>query len=155
MTERLARECAVHPGRTLALWGVAVVVAIALIGTSLHGLSTQAHVIGSPQSEEAIKAIDRAFPAVAAQLKGDVILVSSPRYTVGSPQAKAFATRLFAALKETGQVSHAQFAAVSPDRHSALVSLLIASDSGAKQVEDVLAKQRGHGFSAVVTGYRS
>src|SRR3954447_17793928 len=105
MTERLARTCAAHPRRTLALWGVAVVVAFALIGTSLHGLSTQAHVIGNPQSVAATNAIDKAFPQIAAQTKGDVILISSPKYTVGSPQAKAYGKKLFAALLATGQVS--------------------------------------------------
>ncbi len=155
MTERLARACAAHPRRTLAFWGVVVVVALALVATSLHGLSTQAHVIGNPQSTAATNAIDKAFPQVAAQTKGDVILISSKRYTVESPQAKAFGATLLAALRATGQVSHVTFAAVSPDGHSALVSLLIASDSGGKQVENVLAQHSGGGFTAVVTGYRS
>src|SRR4051812_15269376 len=157
MTERLARACAAHPRWTLALWGVAVVVALALVGaTNLMGrLSTQAHVIGNPQSVAAIDEIEKSFPAVAAQLKGDVILVSSPRYTVASPQAKAFGKRLLAALMATGQVSNARFVGVSPDGHSALVSLHIESDTGAKQVEDVLTEQSGNGFAAVVTGYRS
>ncbi|HEY2355332.1 MAG TPA: MMPL family transporter [Gaiellaceae bacterium] len=155
MTERLARACAAHPWRTLALWGVAVVVAIALVGTSLHGLTTQAHVIGSPQSEQAINEIDRAFPQVAAQLTGDVILISSPRYTVDAPEAKAYAQKLFAALEATGQVSGVRLAGASRDGHAALVALLIKSDAGAKQVEDVLARHSGNGFSAVVTGYRS
>ncbi len=155
MTERLARACAAHPRRTLALWGVAVVVAIALVATSLHGLTTQAHVIGSPQSERAITEIEKSFPDVAAQLKGDVILISSPRYTVKSAQAQTFAHRLLASLDATGQVSGVRFVGVSRDGHSALVSLHIDSDSGAKQVEDVLAKLGGSGFTALVTGYRS
>jgi RND superfamily putative drug exporter len=137
------------------LWGLAVVVALALVATSLHGLTTQAHVIGNPQSVAAEHAIERAFPQVAAQTTGDVILISSTRHTVGSPQAKAFGTTLLAALKATGQVSHAKFVAASPDGHSALVSLLIASDAGAKQVEDVLAQHSSNGFTSVVTGYRS
>ena len=155
MTERLARACAAHPRRTLALWGVAVVVAIALVATSLHGLTTQAHVIGNPQSVAAINEIEKSFPQVAAQLKGDVILVSSPRYTVASPQAKAFGKELFAALMATGQVSGLKFVGVSRDGHSALAALHIASDTGGKQVEDVLAKASGNGFTALVTGYRS
>jgi len=156
MTERLARTCAEHPRRTLALWGVAVVVALVLVGTSLHGLSTQAHVIGSPQSVEATNAIDKAFPAIAARTKGDVILITSTRFTAKSAQAQTFGHRLLAALYATGQVSHVQPVGVSPDGHAALVSLLIKSDSGAKQVESVLARLSGGGeFSTVVTGYRS
>ena len=155
MTERLARTCAAHPRRTLAFWGAAVAVAIALVATSLHGLSTQSHVIGSPQSQLAANAIEKAFPQVGAQDNGDVILISSTRYTVKSPQAKVFGAELLAALRATGQVSHVKFAGVSRDGHSALVSLLIASDSGAKPVEDVLEQESGGAFSAVVTGYRS
>ncbi len=167
MTERLARTCAAHPRRTLAFWGLAVLVAFVLIGTSLHGLTTQAHVIGNPQSVAATNAIDANFPQVAAQTKGDVILISStcdggrtigfvaPCYTIDSPQGRRYGATLFAALTATGQVSHIELAGISRDHHSGLVSLLIASDSGAKQVEDVLARQSGGGFAAVVTGYRS
>jgi putative drug exporter of the RND superfamily len=156
MTERIARACAAHPWRTLSAWALAVVVAMVLVATSLHGLSTQAHVIGHPQSEEAINAIDKAFPQVAAQLKGDVILVSSPRFTAKSAQAQTFAHELLAGLDATNQVSHVQPVALSPDGHAALFSLLIKSDSGAKQVENVLAQLSAGGpFTAVVTGYRS
>jgi RND superfamily putative drug exporter len=133
----------------------------------LHGLSTQAHVIGNPQSVAATKAIDSAFPQVAAQTKGDVILIRSACGTtdialtslscerVDSPAARRYGRELFAALKATGQVSHLQLAGVSRDGHSALVTLLIATDAGAKQVEDVLAQHEGGAFTAVVTGYRS
>src|SRR5690348_12560441 len=111
---------------------------MALVATSLHGLSTQAHVIGNPQSVAATNAIDKAFPQIAAQTKGDVILVSSPRHTLESPEAEEFETGLLTALKKTGQVSHVNVVELSPDKKSLLVSVLIASDSGAKQVEDVL-----------------
>ena len=157
MTERLARACAAHPRWTLALWGVAVVVAIALVGaTNLMGrLTTQAHVIGSPQSERAIQEIEKAFPQVAAQLKGDVILV---RYPAQSLQAEEFEGKLLSALhrlEKAGQVSHVKVVGLSRDQRSLLVSVLIASDAAAKQVEDALAKESHGPFSAVVTGYRS
>ena len=156
MTERLARACAAHPRRTLALWGVAVVVALVLVATSLHGLSTQAHVVGNPQSVAATNAIAKAFPQIAAQTKGDVILISSTRYTAKSAEAQTFAHRLLAGLYATNQVTHVQPVGVSRDGHAALVSLLIKSDAGAKQVESVLARlSAGGDFSAVVTGYRS
>ena len=99
MTERLARTCAAHPRRTLALWGVAVVVAMAFVATSLHGLSTQAHVIGNPQSVAATDAIAKAFPKLAAQTKQDVVVFSSSRYTVTSPQAHAFGVRLLSVIR--------------------------------------------------------
>jgi len=155
MTGRLARTCAEHPRRTLALWGLAVAVALVLVATSLHGLTTQAHVVGSPQSRQATDAIDRAFPAIAAQTQQDVVVFSSARYTVASPQARTYGKKLLAALEATGQVSHVRLVGASRDGHSALASLLIASDAGAKTVEDVLTRMSGHGFSAAITGYRS
>ena len=53
LTERLARACAARPRLTLAFWGVAVLVALALVATSLHGLSSNGKVIGNPESTKA------------------------------------------------------------------------------------------------------
>jgi len=155
LTERLARACAARPRRTFVCWGIAVVAAIALVITSLHGLSSNGNVIGKPDSTKAADAIAQAFPREAAAAKGDVIVVTSHRYTASSPQARAFAARLIAALHATGEVNAAKLVAVSPDRHSALVSVLIGSDSGAKKVEQVVANANGNGFTAGITGYHS
>jgi uncharacterized membrane protein YdfJ with MMPL/SSD domain len=154
-TERLARACAARPRRTFVCWGIAVLVALALVATALHGLSSNGNVIGKPDSTRAADAIARAFPREAAAAKGDVIVVSSRRYTAASPQARAFAARLVAALRATGEVSAARLVAVSPDRHSALVSVLIGSDSGAKPVEQVVENANRGGFTVGITGYHS
>src|ERR1700751_1079675 len=154
-TERLARASAAHPRRTFALWGVAVLAAFALIATSLHGLSSQGNVIGSPDSTKAKDAIARAFPQQAAAAKGDVIVVSSSRYTVDDPQFRTFVKRGEAALQATGTVSGLRVVAASPDRPSALISLIIDSDSGAKSVEQVVEKANGNGFTVGISGYHS
>jgi uncharacterized membrane protein YdfJ with MMPL/SSD domain len=155
LTERLARASAARPRRTLAFWGVAVGVALALIATSLHGLSSQGNVIGKPDSTKAEDAIARAFPREAAAAKGDVIIVTSRRYAVTSPRARSFGKSLAKALISTGDVSALRPVAVSPDGHSALVSLQIGSDSGAKPVEQLVAKANGGGFTVGITGYHS
>jgi RND superfamily putative drug exporter len=156
MTERLARACAARPRRTLVLWGVTVVVALGLVATSLHGLSSNSHVVGSPESTKASDAIARAFPRFAAGLKQDVVVASSRRYAVTSPRFRAFGRRLEAALRATGEVRELRPVAVSPDGHSALVSLLILSDSGAGPVEQVVERANGvAGFEAGITGYRT
>src|SRR5581483_8894162 len=152
LTGRLARTCAAHPRRTLAAWAVAVLAALALVATSLHGLSSEGKVIGSPPSIEAKNAIAKAFPATAAQAKADVVVVTSSRYTATSPQAQSFAHRLLAALYATNQVSHVQPAGVSAD---GLASLVIKSDTGPKQVEAALARLSHGGFTATITGFRS
>jgi uncharacterized membrane protein YdfJ with MMPL/SSD domain len=137
------------------MWGIAVLAALALIATSLHGLSSNSHVVGKPDSTKAADAIAHAFPQTAANSKQDVVVVSSRRYTVDSPRFKAFGTRLAAELQATGEVSHAAEVAVSPDRHAALVSLLIASDSGAAAVEKVVEQANGGAFEVGITGYRT
>ncbi len=155
MTERLARACAAHPRRTLVLWGVAVLVALALVATSLHGLTSDSHVVGSPESTKAADAIARAFPRIAASSKEDVVVATSRRDVVTSPRFRAFGRRLEAALRATGDVRDLRPVAVSPDRHSALVSLLIVSDSGAGPVEQVVEQANRGGFEAGITGYRT
>ncbi|MFL5943425.1 MAG: MMPL family transporter [Gaiellaceae bacterium] len=132
-----------------------MLVALVLIATSLHGLSSNGSVIGKPDSTRAADAIARAFPREAAAAKGDVIVVSSRRYTARSPQARRFGARLIATLRATGEVGAARLVAVSPDRHSALVSVLIDSDSGAKPVEQVVSDANGGGFTVGITGYHS
>src|SRR6478672_3731105 len=132
LTERLARGCAARPRLTLALWGVAVFIALVLVATSLHGLSSQGNVEGNPESTKAKDTIARAFPGVVASEQQDVIIVTSSRFTVGSPEFRAFGKRLKGALAATGEIRGARAVAVSPDRHSALVSVHIGSDSGAR-----------------------
>src|SRR5215468_11293906 len=137
-TERLARRCAARPRLTLILWGVAVVVALGLVATSLHGLSSQGNVEGNPESTRAKDTIAQAFPGVVASEKQDVIVVTSSRYKVGSPQFRAFGRRLQTALTATGEILSAHPVAVSRDGHSALISVQIRSDSGAAPVEKVV-----------------
>jgi uncharacterized membrane protein YdfJ with MMPL/SSD domain len=155
LTERLARGCAARPRLTLALWGVAVFIALVLVATSLHGLSSQGNVEGNPESTKAKDAIARAFPGVVASEKQDVIVATSSRYTVDSPRFRAFARRLQAELAATGEVRGAREVAVSPDGHSALVSVQIRSDSGARPVEQVVEKANGGPFEVGITGFHS
>jgi uncharacterized membrane protein YdfJ with MMPL/SSD domain len=155
LTEKLARASAARPRRTFALWGIAVLVALALVATSLHGLSSNGNVIGKPESTKAADTIAQAFPREAAAAKGDVIVISSRRYAVASPRFRAFAARGLAALRATGEVSGVHVSAISPDRHAALVSLHIASDSGAKSVERVVQNANGGAFQVGITGYHS
>ncbi|HEX3237694.1 MAG TPA: MMPL family transporter [Gaiellaceae bacterium] len=155
LTERLARACAARPRRTLAFWGVAVLVAIVLIVTALHGLSSQGNVEGNPESTKAKDTIARAFPGVAAREKQDVIVVTSSRYTVDSPQFRAFGKRLGSSLRATGEVRDARPVARSPDGHSALVSVHIGSDSGAGPVEKALEELNGGAFQVGITGFHS
>jgi RND superfamily putative drug exporter len=155
-TERLARGCAARPRLTLALWGVAVVVALGLVATSLHGLSSQGKVVGNPESTKAKAAIAKAFPEVVASEKQDVIVVTSSRYTDNSPQGRAFGAQLVKNLQATGELLSVSPIALSPDRHSVLLAVHIRSDSGAGKVEKVVEKANADPrFLVGITGFHS
>ena len=53
LTQRMAAASSRRPRRTLAIWGLLVLVALVLAGTSLKGLTTTAHVVGTTQSAQA------------------------------------------------------------------------------------------------------
>src|SRR5436190_6587029 len=106
ITERLARPCAAHPWRTMAAWGLAVLAALVLVATALSGLTSDAHVVGSPGSRRSDDAIAKNFPLSAVQanhLVSDVVVVSSTRYRVDDIEFSAFLTRLADALAATGK----------------------------------------------------
>src|SRR4029077_303820 len=146
VTERLARGCAARPRLTLALWGAAVLVALALVATSLHGLTSNSHVVGQPESTKAEDAVARAFPHQNPNGKGDVVVVASRRYGTRSPQFRAFGNRLAHDLRATGKVFEIRKGAVSPNGHAVLASVGITSDSGAAQVEQVVENANGGAF---------
>jgi putative drug exporter of the RND superfamily len=152
LTERLARGCAARPKLTLALWGVAVLIALALVATSLHGLSSTSHVVGNPESTKAEDAVARAFPQQNPDGTGDVVVVSSQHYPVDSPQFQAFAKQLEHDLLATGQVNSIHEVAKSANGHAVLASVEIKSDSGAAQVEQVVEAANGGAFQVGVTG---
>ena len=87
LTERIARACAARPRRTLAAWGVAIAAALALVGTTLHGLSSSYHAVGQPESAKAAKVIAQAFPPSVGPAgdAGDVI--SRPLHALQRPVA--------------------------------------------------------------------
>ncbi len=164
ITERLARASASRPRRTLALWGVGVLAALVLVATSLHGLTSNAHVVGTPESTKASNEIGQAFPPTPAQAKlevSDVVVVSSSRYRIDEPQFRAFVSNLVRDLRATGKTYNlrsyldSRNAPVSRDRHATLVQLLLGSDSAAKPVEAVVEKENGGAFSASITGDHS
>jgi len=159
LTERLARSCSAHPRRVLAAWGLAIVAAIVLAATSLHGLTSNATVTGKPESERAAAAIAAAFPQTAAEQRresSDVVVVTSDRYTAGSPQFAAFVAQLRAKLHATGKVSNIVTPPlVSKDRHAILLPILVGSDDAIKPVVALAKSSPTPGFAVAVTGTHS
>ena len=159
LTERLAAASARRARRVLAIWGIAVVVALILVGTSLHGLTTSVHVVGTTQSSQAEALYRQALGASAGQRPTDVIVVSSKSSTVSDGSFRQFVARLAARVRTapgvtdvaTGLSAGSQF--VSPDHHAALIALRAASDADIKPVvKDVRAANGSGGFAVAVTG---
>jgi len=159
LTERLAAASARRARRVLAVWGVAVVVALILAGTSLGGLTTSAHVVGMTQSSQAEALYRQAMGASAGQRPTDVIVVSSKSSVVSDGNFRQFVARLVARVRTSPGITHvaadlsagSQF--VSSGQHAALIALRAASDAGIKPVvRDVQAANGSGGFAVAVTG---
>jgi uncharacterized membrane protein YdfJ with MMPL/SSD domain len=157
-TQRLAAASSRHPRRTLAIWGLMVLVSLVLVGTSLKGLTTNSHVVGSTQSSRA-EALYNGVVRSAGQKPTDVIVVSSKSSTASAPDFTALVGRLEAKVATSPGVTNvvADLGPGSPlvshDRHAALISLRAATDAAIKPVVQAVQSADGiGGFSVAVTG---
>jgi len=162
LTERLARLCSAHPWRTLALWGLAVVAALALTMTSLRGLSSQSYVSGKPESTRAADLIAKAFPPTPADLKrqySDIIVVRSDRYGTDTPQFRSFVAELAGRSQATGKVVNLRDylkdgpTLVSRDGHATVIQVLVNTDKAIKPVVSLVKQaNRQADFAVAITG---
>jgi RND superfamily putative drug exporter len=159
VTERLAVASARRPRRILVIWGIVVVVALVCVGTSLKGLTTSAHVVGTTESSQAQALYNQVIGVQAGRTPTDVIVVSSTHSNVAEPDFGAFVTRLVAQVRIDPGVSnvvtdlHPGSPFVSPDHHAALVELRVAGDSDIKPVVRAVHEASGRdGIVAAVTG---
>ncbi|MGA2453405.1 MAG: MMPL family transporter [Solirubrobacteraceae bacterium] len=163
VTETLARVCAAHPRRTLGCWALALFAALALVATSLHGLSSSYHAVGAPQSAKAANVLARAFPGgsgyVVAGDASDVVIVHSARWTATEPAFRAFVEELVRAVRATGSATDVRSylsgdrALVAGDERATLISLSAASPSKVKPIVALVERyDRAPGFSVSITG---
>src|SRR6185437_305234 len=104
VTERLARASSHHPWRTVGAWLGAIVVALGLAAAFLPGnLTTTGHVTGNPESKQAEDLFHTRFPPDSRGVD-ELIVVRSPRRTVGQPEFRAFVTKLLSQADATGVV---------------------------------------------------
>src|SRR5450755_4289504 len=106
LTERLAVASARRARRVLAIWGIAVVVALILVATSLSGLTTSAHVVGTTQSSQAEALYRQAMGASFGQRPTDMIVVSSKSFTVSDGSFQQFVAGLVARVRTTPGITH-------------------------------------------------
>jgi putative drug exporter of the RND superfamily len=160
MTERLARACSRHPWRTIGLWLVAVIAAVAALALLLGELTTEGHPTNNPESERAANAIGAAFPARPESAVSDIVMVRSTRYTVTSAPFRAFVDRLEAEGRATGAISAVRSfhstrdeSLVSKDSHAtALLILVPDSDRIGEVVEVVERADNSPLFEVSITG---
>ena len=161
VTERWARATAAHPRRTIGIWVLLVVLALVAVVTSLQGLSSNAHVVGKPESTRAADLLHQAFPptpAERAQRVSDVVIVHSDQLTASSPAFRAKVIALYEQLSATRHVTNVHGvldgkpAFVSSDGHAALIQLYVPSDDNIGSVEPVVHRANGGGFTVGVTG---
>ncbi|MGO9958572.1 MAG: MMPL family transporter [Solirubrobacteraceae bacterium] len=159
VTGRLAQRAAARPKSTIGAWLAAVVLSLVLVGTTLQGLSSSAHAVGSPGSAKAADAIARAFPAQSAQAATDVVIVSSRRDETGSPAFAAEVAALVARLRAEPNVDTVTSylngfpGLISADRHTTLIRLSVATDAAIKPVVGIVQQiGRDSAFSTAITG---
>jgi putative drug exporter of the RND superfamily len=158
ITQRMAASSSRRPRRTLAIWGLLVLAALVLVATSLKGLTTDAHVVGTTQSSQA-EALYNEVVKSASQKPTDVIVVSSKLSTASNQHFKAFVSTLEAKVGTSPGITHveAHFASGSPlisdNRHAALIALTVATDNDIKPVVRAVQSANGSGgFDVAVTG---
>ena len=135
-----------RPRRTLAVWGLLVLAALVLVGTSLKGLTTTAQVVGTTQSSQAEALYDEVVGS-ASHKPTDVIVVSSKSSTASDQDFKIFVSRLQAKVGAnrgiTDVVANVSSGSplVSDNRHAALIALRAASDADINPVERAAQSQ--------------
>jgi len=160
LTERLARACSGHPWRTLAVWIAVVLLSVGAAATSLHGLTTDAHVTNNPESERASKLIGQHFPFDKNKIVTDVLVIRSDTYTVDDREYAQFAALLLGAMRATHglQAAHVWVkerdpSLISRDRSATRIPLFISSDDDAKDLARIVQDANDTpGFVVGITG---
>jgi putative drug exporter of the RND superfamily len=141
LTERIARACAAHPGRTFAAWGVVLVGAVLCLAFLMTGLTTEATLANDPQSTRAEELIEQAFPPDPSRAVTDLAVVRSEELTVNDPRFRGFVDGLVDDARASEAVAEARTyyetgdrSLVSDDRHATLIPLNIVSEDAAGEV---------------------
>ena len=159
LTERIARACAAHPGRTFAAWGVVLVASIGAIVTLMTGLTTDAVVNGNPESAQADRLFAGAFPPDPKRFVTDVIVVRSTSLTVDSPEFRRVVDNLEREARNSGALISSRTyygtgdkSLVSRDRHATLIPVFVVDDAHVDRLLALLGRASSSGFTATMTG---
>jgi uncharacterized membrane protein YdfJ with MMPL/SSD domain len=161
VTERLARAAAHRPWRTVAVWAIAVILAVVAIPTLLvPALVSEQELTNDPESYRAEQLVFDHFRG--RDHVDEIVVIRSERYTVDDPQFRAFVQRLAQRAQATGAIAAARNyhltgdrSLVSQDRHATMVPIVLAGEpeTGVERVIEVVEQADGEGgFDTAMTG---
>jgi putative drug exporter of the RND superfamily len=158
--ESVARTCARHPWRTLAVWGVVLACAAAVTVMYLGGsLKNDQKFTNDPESSRATALLSEAFPGNNAS--GELVIVRAPGLTVDDPrfreQVQTVRTRVMALgpdVVRTGidYTTTPSPVLVSADRHAALLVFTMAKAGGDAVKDAVRLEAAARGTDEAATG---
>jgi putative drug exporter of the RND superfamily len=160
LTERLARASSRHPWRVMGAWIVGLLLAFVSIAAFLgDGLTTQGGAAGNVEFRKADKAEARFFPPDPRADTSEIVVLRSDRYTVDSPQFRAFVLR---SVQEARQKKVAWDAVlyyavrnptlVSSDGHALAIPLSTNEDQIADLLKIVERADASPDFAVTITG---
>ncbi|MDQ3979028.1 MAG: MMPL family transporter [Actinomycetota bacterium] len=100
-TQSLARSSSRHPWPTLGLWGVLILVAIAVMRSLLGDATTQeANFTNTPEAKKALELMERRLQGPDHDT--EIFIVSSTSATVDQPEFRSYVERLQGAIQALG-----------------------------------------------------
>jgi RND superfamily putative drug exporter len=160
-TERIARACARRPWLTLGTWVLALVLAVATVGTLLE-LTSEGELTSNPESEQAYAAIGRHFPPDPQdEYVNELILIRSGSLEVDHPRFRTKVEAVIADLVASGVVHNAETfyssgveALVSPNRRATIIPVGLQGDceEGAGRLVAIVQAAEGGAFDTAVSG---
>ena len=161
VTGRLARASSARPWRTLALWSLALLLAVAAIAGLLgDSLTTEARMTNDPESYRAYDLIAEHFPRSEVTVS-ELVVVRSQTLTLDDPAFRAKVGELAEAIGDTGAVSLPVLtfatggaALVAPTRRATVIPLGLTGDGeeSVGRVIEVVDAAEGGGFETAITG---
>jgi MMPL family len=139
---RLTNWSARHPWRTLAAWGVAVLVGIALTAAFIGDLTTESEVTNNPESEQAYQLMGSRVPFNPDEQVNELIVVRTDDPTVDDARFEQKVTQLADAIRSDTVVVHDFYethdpALICKDLKAVLITVGLVGDAEA-DIEDVV-----------------
>ena len=161
LTGRLARASSRHPWRTLALWGVAILLSVGAIAALLGDtLTTDAKMTNNPESYRGYDLLAAHFPP-SNDYVNELVVVRSRLLRVDDPAFRAKVEALARSLERTGVVqpvrtffSTGEQRLVAPNKHATilLVGMKGDGDAGIERVIHAVDAGATDGFETAITG---